>query len=127
MAKRRRRGKIRTRVIRAAKTVRRRAKKFSSKPEAVIVPAMLYGALREKASMALDPLLSRIPMGSIADEVGMGIASYLVAKKGKGMIKKVGLAGLTIESARLGEAVASGGFSGLIGGQSTAANENILG
>jgi len=99
-------------VYRKAKTsFRKKVKSFASKPEAVILPAGIYGAFRAKAATALAPVLSKIPGGALADEVGMGIASYLLAKKGKGMLKKVGIAGLTIEAARAGEQLANNGFS----------------
>lgn len=110
MAKRRR---TRTRTV--FKKAKRRAKSAMSKPGAVIIPAMAYGALRSKMAVALTPVLSKIPGGNVADEIGMGLLSYMVAKKGKGMVKKVGIAGLTIESARAGEALISGGIGAVAG------------
>jgi len=74
----------------------------------IMLDAMAYGALRERMSSALVPLTSKIPLGTVADEVGMGILNYFVAKKASGMIRDIALKGLVIENARLGEAVVSG-------------------
>jgi len=108
MAKRKAARKTITRYVKAG---RKRVKSFSSKPESVILPAALYGAARQKVAVALSPFLSKIPGGQIADELGMGLVSYMVAKKGKGMVKKIGLAGLTIEAAQAGQQLAAGGFN----------------
>lgn len=69
---------------------------------------MIYGALREKMSLALLPLTSKIPLGTVADEVGMGVINYIVAKKTSGMLRDVAVKGLVIENARIGEALVSG-------------------
>ena len=113
----------RKRSTRSFTNFKRRTKRAMSKPEAVIVPSMVYGGLREKASNLLSPISSKIPFGSIADEITMGFASYMLAKKGKGMLKKVGIAGLTIESARLGEAIADGSL-GVFGNTTSTTIEN---
>jgi hypothetical protein len=63
-----------------------------------------------------------IPAGDYKDEVGMAILSYFAAKKGTGIVRNVGKAGLTIEAYR----AASGLSSGLFGG-STAGNNNVYG
>ena len=121
MARRRKARKSVRYITKKVGSYRRRKKGGYSKPESVILPSMLYGAVREKASIALAPVLSKVPLGDVADEVGMGIISYFVAKKGKGIVKEVGKAGLTIESARMGEALASGSMFG-----STAGTSNVL-
>jgi hypothetical protein len=116
MAKRR--FKTRT-VFRTAK--RKSYGKGSSgvKPEQIIIPSLIYGAVREKASNMLTPITSKVPMGNIADELVLGTISYFLAKKGKGMVKQIGIAGLTIESARLGEAIADGSIMGNSSSKST--------
>jgi len=76
--------------------------------------AMIYGGARGYISNMLQPLTSKIPLGSIADEVIMGGACYLVAKNTSGLIKDVALKGLIIENARLGEAVATGQIGSLL-------------
>ena len=82
------------------------SKNRSMKPESVILPAGVYGGLRERLSKLLAPFTSKIPLGTIADEAALGTIGYLAAKGKLGnnkMIKQVGLAALTIESARIGE------------------------
>lgn len=80
--------------------------------------AMLYGAVRQKASDAIAPVTSKIPLGGVADEVGMALLCWGVAKyAGKGMLGNVARKGLVIENARVGEAIAQGGL-GLISNSS---------
>jgi hypothetical protein len=93
-----------------AKMRNRHKKSYSRKginPMKLIVGAVIYGAVREKASNALTPLTSKIPLGNIADEAVLGTAGFIAAKKGKGIIKDIGTAALLIESARVGEAIAT--------------------
>ena len=73
--------------------------------------AMAYGAVRGWISNMLAPVVSMIPLGGIADEVGMGVLNYFVAKSSTGMIKNVALKGLTIENAMLGAGIVSGGLN----------------
>lgn len=75
----------------------------------VILPAALYGAGRQYLVNLAQPVTSMIPMGEYADEAVLGIAGYLLAKKGRGFLKNIGVSMLTIEAASLG--------SGLIGGK----------
>lgn len=108
---------------------RRYAKKagIGSMKSLIQIDAMLYGAIREKASTAIAPYTSWIPGGSIADEVGMGLLNWAVAKwTGKGMLRQIALKGLVVENARVGEAVAQGQL-GLLGGSSTSSGVFNLG
>lgn len=90
----------------------RRGRSSSSlNPMSLIVGGALYGAVRQYASNALQPVTSMIPLGNIADEVVLGTAGYLLATKTSGMLKDVGRAALTIEAARIGEAIISGQVS----------------
>lgn len=74
----------------------------------LVVGAMAYGAGREWVSDKLQPVLSKIPAGDLADEVGMGVLSYFVAQGKVPLVNKIpysreiGRAGLTIEAARAG-------------------------
>lgn len=81
---------------------------------ATVLGAGVYGAFRAKVSNYLSQFTSKIPLGTISDEVGMGLMCIL-GKKFLGrkvpMLKKVFDAGLVIESARIGEAVATGQLS----------------
>jgi len=91
----------------------------------VQIDSMAYGAVRGYVSNLLIPLTSKIPLGSVADEIGMGFLNYMLAKKGSGMVKKVALKGLTIENARLGEALATGGLN-LGGSNTTTSNSTFM-
>jgi hypothetical protein len=78
----------------------------------VLLPAVIYGAGRQYLVNLAQPLTSKIPLGAYADEVVLGGAGYLLAKKGRGMLKNVGLAMLTIEAASLGSGLIGGGLGG---------------
>ena len=96
--------KFRKKTRRVFRGFKRSAKRYghSSNPLKVVIPAMAYGAGRGYLSNMLTPLTSKIPLGNYADEAVFGILGYLAAKKGKGIIKDVGTAVLTVESASLG-------------------------
>lgn len=80
----------------------------------LIIGAGVYGATREFASEKLAPLTSKIPAGQYADEVGLGVASYFLAKGKIPLLNKIpysreiGRAGLTIEAARIGAGLSQG-------------------
>jgi hypothetical protein len=77
----------------------------------VALPAMAYGAVREKISTAITPYTNKIPLGNISDEVGMGILAILAKRtigKKAPFVAKIADAALVIESARIGEAVIKG-------------------
>lgn len=81
---------------------------FSGSLMSTIVPAMAYGAVREKLSDALSPVTAKVPMGNIADEVVLLGAAYFINKRNLMGLGKVAHAGMIIESARIGEALISG-------------------
>lgn len=105
---------------RKTRTVYRKVKKHYARHRktygilGTVIGAGIYGAFRAKVSNYLSQYTSKIPLGSISDEVGMGLMCIL-GKKFLGrrvpMLKKVFDAGLVIESARIGEVVATGGLS----------------
>lgn len=115
MAKKKGTRRIVRRLTSSAKKGYRRAKSSGVKPEQLILPAGVYGAVREKVSNVLTPVTSKIPLGSIADEVVLGTIHYFGAKKFKNkMAKDFFRAGLCVEAARIGEAVVDGSaFSAL--------------
>lgn len=78
------------------------------KMSGLLVGAGIYGALRERISDGIAPLTSKIPIGSIADEVVLLFAGSLVAKKTKGMLSDVGRAAAVIEASRIGVALSDG-------------------
>jgi hypothetical protein len=109
------RSKTRTVFRSIGKRVKRYGKKATSMSNPIQIDAMAYGALRAKMSDMLAPITSKIPLGSISDEIGMGFLNYFVAKKTTGIIRNIALKGLVIENARLGEAIISGGILGSVG------------
>ncbi len=104
--------KRKARKTRTVTKIKRVARKVAQSPLKMVVPSMIYGGLRAKVSDALTPITSKVPVGDVADELVMLGTSYLAWKKGSGIIKKAGSAGMIIESARLGEAIASGSIMG---------------
>lgn len=79
-----------------------------------IVGGVAYGAGRQYASNALAPITAKIPAGQYADNVVMGVLSYLVASGKIPLINKIpmsreiGKAGLVIESAMIGQSIIGG-------------------
>lgn len=93
------------------------------------IGAGLYGAMRGRVSTALLPLTAKMPLGGIADEAAMMGAMWAAKKFAGGKIPMLGdiaKAGMIIESARIGEAVATGQLNlGIFGnGNGNAANNN---
>lgn len=108
------------------KSKSRRSNSGGSSVKLIQLDAMIYGAVREKTSNLIAPLVAKIPLGNIADEVAMGGINYLVAKNTSGMIKDVALKGLVIENARLGEALVSGGLGGLLGNSTKTTSDGYV-
>lgn len=80
---------------------------------ALQIDAMLYGAVREKASNFLAPYVAKVPfLGQLSDEVAMGVIDYYVGKKTSGLLSNVARKGLVVENARVGEYLAQGILSG---------------
>ena len=122
MAKRRAKTRV---VYRRAKAKPKRRRSTSTRAKLINTDAMIYGAFREKLSSMLDPVTSKIPFGSISDEIAMGGAMYFLTKQ-KGMIGKVARTGLIIENARIGEALASGSLGGFLGGNNNTAGQGYV-
>lgn len=78
------------------------------------VAAGLYGAGRQKFAEWITPVTARIPGGSMADEIAL-FGAALAAKKFVGnkvpYVKDIAEAGMLIEAAAIGEALASGALS----------------
>ena len=73
--------------------------------------AMIYGALRAPISNWTSSLTAGTPLaalGNLGDEVTMGFIDYMAAKNSSGMVRDAALKGLTVENARVGEALAQG-------------------
>ena len=68
-----------------------------------VLPGFAYGAARATVSKWLAPLTAKIPGGKYADNILMGTVGWLVSKYGRvPLLKRVGKAGLLVESAFLG-------------------------
>jgi len=92
-------------------------------PTKVILPALAYGAVRNIAASYATPITSKMGfLGNYADEALFGTAGYFMAKKGRGMIKQVGIAMLTVEAASVGNQLA-GQYTG---GTSTTSSNGFL-
>jgi hypothetical protein len=79
-------------------------------PIKLALGAAVYGLVRNKISALAAPLTSKLPLGNYSDEVVLGIAGWIAAKKGSGLIKQAGTAALTIEAYRVGELASAGIF-----------------
>lgn len=129
MARRRRRKARRATTRRAVtrRAPRRRSRRGGSRKEVfgTVLGGMAYGAVRSKISNALAPIVTnRLTgvLGTYADEAVMGTLSYLVMKKVRNpTLKKIGFAGLAIESAMAGSQLASGLSNNSLG---TSSNTN---
>jgi len=112
--------RFKRRMRRIGRSIRRAGRRYSrsTNPLKIVIPAAIYGAGRQYLVILAKPLTSMVPLGQYADEAVLGTAGYLLAKKGKGMLKNVGTAMLTIEAASLGAGLVggSGGSSGGNGG-----------
>lgn len=75
-----------------------------------VLPAAAYGIIRAPA-VNMTAMVPRFA-GNYTDEVILGVAGYLLAKRGKGFIRNLGMSALIVESAALGSQV-SGGFTGM--------------
>jgi len=116
MAKRRRFGKVRAAASRFFRKARRgKSYGAGTSVKGVLLGAAIYGAAREKVAVAISPLTDKIPFLSkygVADEVTLGVVSYMMAKKGSGIVKNIGQAGMAIEAARIAEQALKGFSNG---------------
>lgn len=104
---------------------RARARSGNINPATIVLPAMIYGGIRAKVSSLVNQYIPGV-LGQYTDEVVLGVAGYYLAKKNTGMLRNIGLAALTIESASVGNQliapmvsnVSSGSSSGSLYGSS---------
>jgi len=83
-----------------------------------LVGAGIYGAGRAKIAGMVEPLTSKIPLGSISDNVGMlGVA--WAAKKFIGgrvpLVNDIANAAMLVEAAQIGQELATNGFKAASG------------
>lgn len=121
MAKRKKRGFFR----KAARASRRGARRagIGSTGNLIQIDAIAYGAIRPFVSNLIAPIASMIPAGQYADELGMGLANWFIAKKMGGMIGQVARKGLVVENAMVGSALGAS----FIGGTKPTATSTMFG
>lgn len=74
----------------------------------ILIGGAVYGFARNKVSGWLRGMVGG-QLGNVSDEVLMGVVSYFAAKKGSGMIRDAGKAGLAIEASRFASTFNFGG------------------
>lgn len=72
-----------------------------------LMGGVIYGAARQKVSQIIAPFTAKIPGGVYADNVALGLLSYVVAKKARSLpmgkyLVEAGKAGLYAESVLAG-------------------------
>lgn len=95
---------------RASSAFRRHSRKSSGSLMGMLLPAAGYGAARPYLAKLIDPLASKIP-GTYGDELILGVAGYLAAKKGSGIVGQLGKAALTVEAASVGFQLSQGALN----------------
>lgn len=75
---------------------------------------MAYGALRPAIANFVTPFTSALPFGNLADNLALGLTTWFIAKRTKGLARNVALKGLVIENALIG-----GELAGNLTGQAT--------
>jgi hypothetical protein len=91
-----------------------------------LASAALYGAGREKISTLIAPVTSKIPLGTIADEVVLLVAGQQVAKRTSGMVSDLGKAAAIVEASRIGVAIADGSAFSTSNSPSTATASTVV-
>jgi len=80
----------------------------------IVIGGGVYGASRAWMAEKVQPYAAKLPFGNIADEVAMGALCILAKKLNKGrypLVNQIANGGLAVESARIGEAIATGQVS----------------
>lgn len=106
--KKSKRRQVRNVARRKRRYSRRGAGNSSKKMLALGLGAGVYGAVRDVISNALAPVTSKIPLGTIGDELALAVLGYQVNKRTKGILADVGKAGFIVEMSRIGVAVTDG-------------------
>ena len=88
-----------------------------------LVGAGIYGMVRKPVSDALAKYTSQLPAGELSDEAGMLLVGWLADSYGKGAVKKVGQAGMMLESARIGEYLFQNKVKGMLPNGAPANNQ----
>lgn len=100
---------------RAKRRSSRRSNTGAKANMAALMGAGLYGAARQRISSTVAPFLGRLPGGAIADEIGMFGVNWAAGKfigRKVSIIRDMAKAGMLIEAAAIGEALAGGQLTG---------------
>lgn len=110
---------------RAARGVKRYARRGTNanKAQLIQIDAMAYGAIRAPVSQWIANTVPLPVIGTVGDEVAMGLLNWLVAKNTSGMLRNIAVKGLVIENARLGESLTQG----MLGGTGSSSGAALLG
>jgi len=101
------RRKTRRTKIRRSSPIRKVRRRKTTSVIKIFQPASIgYGIIRQPISNQVTKLFSNIPVlnqfSQYIDNVAMASFSYLLAKNGSGIIKDIGIRGLTAENVLLG-------------------------
>lgn len=92
-----------TRHSRISSSKMAKKKRFFSKKglsvNQILIGGAVYGFARNKVSGWLKQTIGG-NLGNVSDEILMGIVAYFAAKRGSGIVKDAGKAGLAIEASR---------------------------
>ena len=85
---------------RISRVSRRRSRKQSKKDGlmGLVLGGAIYGVGRSYVANAVSPFSSMLPLGTLNDNVTMGLLSYLLMKNTSVVLSNVGKAGLFVES-----------------------------
>ncbi|MBI2652109.1 hypothetical protein HYX00_01470 [Candidatus Woesearchaeota archaeon] len=96
-------GKSRRVSVRHSSSKMAKKKRFFSRKglsvNQLLIGGAVYGFARNKVSSWLRQTIGG-NLGNVSDEILMGIVAYFAAKRGSGIVKDAGKAGLAIEAAR---------------------------
>jgi len=92
----------------------------------IVLPAVVYGGVRQTLKGYAQPVTSMIPLGENSDEALMGVAGYLLMKNTGGFLHDFGKAALYVESASLGHNIINPLISGVAGSVQTASTGNAI-
>ena len=96
-------GKSRKVSVRHSSSKMGKKKRYFSKKglsvNQILIGGAVYGFARNKVSSWLRGMVGG-QLGNVSDEMLMGVVAYFAAKKGSGIVRDAGKAGLAIEASR---------------------------
>jgi len=127
--KRSRTGRFTRKAYRRARTYTRSFRRRKSGREGItkmVLHGGAYGAIRGPVGNIVAPYAAKIPiLGNYSLNAAMAVLDYLAYKKGSGIVRDIGKAGLYGESMLAGGKLSSGVLSGAMNGISTSATTPV--